>query len=361
MLKSSYLLAGMRFGMLARLVRRNGVTFRPRYLVRLLFLMQGGLWTSLLVSRERRKLGAVLDRLPPVTNPIFIISHWRTGSTFLHQLMSLDPALAAPTNYQCCYPESFITSRPFAEPVLSPFLRGHRPMDNVKVGFDEPHEDEYALMRMSGFSPLERLVFPRGKRYFLLDDETFLPPPADMSVWEEAMLAFAAKLAFHTNRRPVFKNPFHALRLPVLKRLFPDALYIHIFRNPLVVIPSTIHMWRIFGEQNALRAGGAPPTTDEVATVYARVLARIRADLADIPAGRRFEIRFEDFEQDPLAALRMAYTHLRLPFSEELGLRLEAKLAEIRGYEKNRYEWDARDEELIRSRLADHMRADGYR
>ena len=41
-------------------------------------------------------------------DPVFIIGHWRTGTTLLHELLALDPRLRAPTNYECLVPNHFL-------------------------------------------------------------------------------------------------------------------------------------------------------------------------------------------------------------------------------------------------------------
>src|SRR4249920_1804084 len=41
-------------------------------------------------------------------DPIFVIGHWRTGTTLLHELLALDPRLRSPTNYECLVPHHFL-------------------------------------------------------------------------------------------------------------------------------------------------------------------------------------------------------------------------------------------------------------
>ena len=53
---------------------------------------------------ERKLFGKKIDSFSCPDGPIFIIGHWRTGTTLLHQLMNLDPNLAAPTLFQVAEP-----------------------------------------------------------------------------------------------------------------------------------------------------------------------------------------------------------------------------------------------------------------
>ena len=44
--------------------------------------------------------------------------------------------------------------------------------------------------------------------------------------------------------RLVLKSPPHSARIRILKELFPDALFVHIVRDPYVVFSSTVHLWK---------------------------------------------------------------------------------------------------------------------
>jgi hypothetical protein len=201
-MQNAYLIAGMRLPVLLRLALRNGVS--PRHLGRLIFLAQAGAWSGLLSMYESLRWGSALRHAATPDNPVFIVSHWRTGSTFLHQCLSCDPRFTIPTLLQCCYPTSFVTARRFAEPLMTALVPTHRPMDNVKLGPSEPQEDEDAVFRMTGLSPLERLIFPHGSDYFLANDAPFLPAGrADMARWEKAFVYFVKKLALQGDRKSV--------------------------------------------------------------------------------------------------------------------------------------------------------------
>jgi len=40
--------------------------------------------------------------------PIFIVGHWRTGTTLLHELLTLDERHTGPTSYECLVPHHFL-------------------------------------------------------------------------------------------------------------------------------------------------------------------------------------------------------------------------------------------------------------
>ncbi|MBD3242786.1 MAG: hypothetical protein GF331_19495 [Chitinivibrionales bacterium] len=360
-MENAYLMAGMQLGILLRLVARHGVSLQPKYLGRLLFLLQGGMWSSMLTAYETARRGRAIARATAPTDPVFIVNHWRTGSTFLHQCLRADPRFTVPTLLQCCYPRSFMVARRFAEPLMRALLPERRPMDNVKLGPGEPQEDEDALFRMTGYSPLERLIFPRNSNYFLRESLEALPEDLKArQKWERAFVSFVKKLHVHNGGRLVLKNPFNALRIRTLAALFPDAVFIHTYRDPRLVIPSTVHMWSIVGQQNALRKEWAPPPFEQVVDVFDRVLTTIRADLEALPPHRRLEIRFEDLEQRPYDIVRGVYDHLGMPLEGQADERLRAFLGSVSGYRKNKYTLPDEQRKLIETRLQHHMVRDGY-
>src|SRR4029077_5609932 len=95
---------------------------------------------------------------------IFIIGHWRTGTTLLYELLTLDQRFIAPTPMECFAPAVCLG---FGRVLrwLSFMLPANRPMDNMPVGWDRPQEDEFALMNLGLGSPaLEWAVVNRGAK-----------------------------------------------------------------------------------------------------------------------------------------------------------------------------------------------------
>lgn len=343
---------GMPLGVLLPVLRRMGLDRRPTRLLRVLLLLQAGVWTSCFNLLERRLHGGGAPPAVP-RDPIFIVGPWRTGSTFLHQLLARDPAFTAPTLVQCMWPGCFRSARVWATLAFRLLLPEHRPQDNVRLGADEPQEDEWALVRLTGWSPLLRLVAGENRRYFLVAEDDMLPAdPAARAAWGRALGDFVARIAQATGRRPVLKNPFHSCRIPALEALFPEARYIHILRDPGAAIPSTLHLWNVLGPANVLRGEWSPPDPDDVIDVYGRMVRRVEADLASIPRSRWTEVRYEDLEADPLGTLRRLYDDLALPFTPDTESSVRGFLAGVAGYRKNRYPEDPALQARIRERLA---------
>ncbi len=336
-MESSYFITGIRTDRLIRLVLRNGISFQPKYIARFLFLLSCSLQTSVFSFFERLRFGNKISSMKCPDNPIFIIGHWRSGTTFLHQLLNQCPELTTPSFFQVGIPDCFLVSRNFFVPQIQFFMSNKRTVDNVSVGLDEPQEDEYALFRMTTFSPVEKLLFPREPSFFLSNCKSFLPDKMNEPFWRSALISFCKKIVYQTGKRIVFKNPFHSMRIPYLREVFPKAKFIHIYRNPLDVIPSSMHMWKIVGEQNSLRKESKPPSMEHLVEMYDTMLWKIRKDFIKLPENDRCEVRFEELELKAIDTLRTICHEIGVTFSDEYKNNMQALLNKIGRYRKNCY------------------------
>jgi len=351
----NYLTAGIGFSRLVSLVKKNSISIHPKYLFRFIFIAQSAIWSTLFSWIENKRYRKKISSTPVPKDPIFIIGHWRTGSTLLHQLLNLDQNLAAPTLFQVAEPDCFLSTYRYYMPVFSALLPDYRPMDNVKLGMDEPQEDEYAIYRMTTFSPIERLVFPENSHYFILDYPSFLPSNEhERKKWGDQLRFFFRKLHYFHGKTIISKNPFNSLRIKELVDLFPDARFIHITRHPYEVVPSTVHMWKIVMEQNKLNCKGAFPGIEEVAKGLDRILTTIKQDSNIIAKEHFYELKFEDLEADPVGEVRKIYDKFDLPFNDTSLQNIQNFMNGIKDFRKNEFILLEEERELIRNQLSMH-------
>jgi len=358
-LKDSYLTAGIKLNRLIGLLKNNNLTYSPATLLRIAFLLQSACWSSVFSFFETIRYSKTLKNIPIPPDPVFIIGHWRTGSTLLHQIMNLDPNLHAPTLFQVAIPNSFLISYPYYRPVFNCVVAKHRPMDMVKLGMDEPQEDEYAIYRLTDTSPLEDLVFPKSKTYFLLNSDK-LDPKNKLNNWKSQVQSYFTKLYFHSNKTIVSKNPFNSFRIQLLLNIFPQAKFIHIHRHPYDVIPSTIHMWDIVQRQNCLNNNCHCPEIKEVITVMDQLLTSIEQGFQLLPENQKAEIRFEDLEKNPEFEMKKLYASLNMPFLPEFENKINIFIKGMDKFEKNEFSLTADEKADINKGLKVHMNRLGY-
>ena len=359
-MKDSYLTAGIKVDHLFRLIRRNRITYSPRNCARLVFLFQSSCWSSLFHQAEKLRYSKKLRKVAIPEDPVFIIGHWRTGTTYLHQLFNLDPGLCTPTLFQVAIPDSFLISYPFLGPVLRRAVSNRRPMDQVRLGIDEPQEDEYALYRTADFSPLEKLVFPESKEYFLNHGTEFLPSGKQLERWSATLTGYFAKLHYATGQRIISKNPFNSFRIKTLSGLFPKAKFIHITRHPYDVVPSTVHMWRVVGSQNALNSDFSVPEVTDVVRVLKQLEETVARDSSTLPEGSILHIRFEDMETDPEGMMKNLYGWLGMVFTDEHKEKINRFNLMNKEFKKNTFTLKDEEMRIIAGNLEDHMKVCNY-
>jgi hypothetical protein len=347
------IILGARFSVLMSLIFRNGISFRPVYLIRFLILLFNSLITSSLILVEKMNYGRKTRETEIAIPPIFIIGHWRTGSTLLHQLINLDPRLTAPTMVQTVIPEHVLFSTKYYAPILKRALPESRPMDMVALSPFEPQEEEFALIRMGSVSPIEKLIFPSGKCYFLKDYDQYVPTGKRLKLWKKNLITFYKKITLETGKQIVSKNPYHTMRMELLAEMFPGAKFIHITRDPLVVVPSTIRMWNKVAVENDMKRGWNEPSVSDTVSVlrdFRNYVITARHKL-NSPVS---DIQFEDLENDPIGELKRIYSELDLFWSDEFERAVLQFLEANRNYRKGNYELSREDEELIRTMMLNY-------
>jgi len=195
-------------------------------------------WQSLWFERNRA-LQRLLPPEPPLrSDPVFILGLWRSGTTYLHDLLGACPAMVSPTTAQCLNPSSF---RLRAAPGGGRSVR--RPMDALEVNTLSPQEDEFALLALGVPSVYRGFVDPRRlpelSRW--LDPQTWTAerPGGWVAQWTE----FLAGVSAGRPGRLVLKSPGHTFRVNALAGLFPNASYIWLARDPLDTFLSNRKMW----------------------------------------------------------------------------------------------------------------------
>ena len=167
--------------------------------------------------------GRAIARTEIKEAPIFIIGHWRTGTTWLHELLILDEHHSYPTTYQCFDPNHFLLTEGFFKRWMRFLLPSKRPMDNMPAGWERPQEDEFGLCMLGQPSPYLTIAFPNQapKCPEFLDFQGV--SPRALASWKHAFMRFLQTITFKDPRRLVLKSPPHSCRIETLLEMFPRA------------------------------------------------------------------------------------------------------------------------------------------
>jgi len=293
-------------------------------------------------------------------DPIFIIGHWRTGTTMLHELMSLDPRNRCPTTYESLSPNHFLLSEPVVRRFFGFVLPRRRPFDNMRMGFDRPQEDEAALCLRGQPSPFLTVAFPRRTAmdpdYVDLEGLT----PQQLARWKSRLLRFLQLLLFKRPGRLVLKSPQHTFRLKALDDMFPRAKFIHIVRDPYVVYPSTVHFWRTMYETYGLQRFDLGALREYVFSTFEQMHAKLEATRTLIDSGQFYEVRYEDLSSDPVEQMESLYEFLELGDFDVFRPAVERYAERSKRYRTNHYPLDAPTRDEIARRWAAYFEKYGY-
>lgn len=315
---------------------------------------------TLLGWLERLVFARRVAQTPLHPEPIFILGHWRTGTTLLHELLALDPRHTAPTTYQCLAPNHFLLSHRFVARFMPFLLPRVRPMDDMRMGFDRPQEDESALCGLGLPSPFLSVAFPgrptQDPAYVDMDEL----PPADVARWTSAWRQFLRRVTFRRPGRLVLKSPQHTFRLPTLLETFPQARFVCLVRDPVEVFPSTLHFWQAMHLGQSLGDPTCNGLDEQIFETFLRMHRRVEQTRHLVQPMRFYELRYEDLIADPEGELRRLYQWLDLGDFEPAAAPVRRYLAETTDYRQNRYRANAERDALVRRRWQEYAVLHGY-
>lgn len=326
------------------------------YFLRLVLLVLLAMLNTIIAAAEWLLFSRHVAAQPLRDDPVFILGHPRTGTTLLHNLLSMDASrFTAPTTFQCGFPSGFLLLQRFSRH-LSPLIDKKRPMDNVELSFSSPQEDELATNVLSGgASPYMPVVLPRSHRAFRPFFSS--PPPR----WTAAFLHFLRKVTLRAlpGTRLLLKSPVHTSRIRLLARLFPRAQFIFMHRDPHEVYRSAMHMADTTYPYSWLQE----PSRDEVREFVlsqGEVLHRDYLEARHIVGEDRLvEVGYANLATDMVGEVQRVYRRLGWTLGSEMSARLAQEKERLGGYRVNRLMPGA-DERDVHRRWGFWARAFGY-
>lgn len=310
----------------------------PEYVPRTAITLASSLVSSVQARLEERQYGDRLETVE-VREPVFILGHYRSGTTHLQNLLAVDPRLTFPNYYQVSFPSTFLLTEPTGAALGRLLAPRKRPYDDVAIALEAPAEDEVALCAETFLSPHMCWHFPdrseRYRGYLTIHDAA----PSERVRWKRSLRRLAAKLSLKGEGRPVvFKSPCHTARLPVLLDLFPDARFVHIHRHPYEVFRSTRHMERHVGPLFQFQRRSLDGLDEFILWRYRRMYETFLESRPLVPQGRLTEVAYERLVSDPVGTLRRIYADLGLPEFDSVRPAVESYLHAVRRHRSNDHE-----------------------
>ena len=352
---------GMRFSTWMRSLARNRFIVSPSRLPAALSITGFSALNSGAAAAEELIYGKKIAQTELTEPPIFILGHWRAGTTFLHELLIRDPAHTYATTYQCFAPRHFVLTDAWVTPWTEMLLPNRRPMDNMAAGWQRPQEDEFAMGNLGVPTPYASMMFPKQGPLHGEYLDLHALSPAELATWKSELLGFFRRITFRDPRRIVVKSPPHTARVRTLLAMFPDARFVHLVRNPYELYISTINLWKSLNEAQRMQGIGKQEWIEEyVLRSLETMYAAYEEDRKLLGEDQLYELRFEDLVTDPLENLRDIYKQLDLGDFSRVESPLRQHLAEVKNHRRNEYELPKKKREIVRERWGGYFERYGY-
>ena len=297
--------------------------------------------------------------------PVILIGHWRSGTTHLHNLMSRDPQFGYLKFSETAMPLDMLGPLlPFARRRIEKALPETRGFDEVKLALDEPQEEEMALGNLQRHGYYSVYHFPNdmaGHRDRAMFFEGL--SPAEVRRFEREYEFLVRKVGYvKTGQRLLFKNPPSTTRMETILRLFPDAKFVHIARNPWPVFSSNCGKFPRLYSAFAWQPFQDVDIPGYVLETYEKVMRRFLEDRArlKLPPQQFAETTYEKIAQDPVGEVERLYRQLGIDWNAESARSIAAYAATLTNYQPNVHRIAAEHARVIRERWAFAFEAFGY-
>lgn len=292
---------------------------------------------SIYAGKEQTAFGEQIEATEIKQAPVFILGHWRSGTTLLHRLLSKDTQFAYPNMYEVYNPHTFLTTQPLVEKQLRKLPPEKRSMDNMVMQFSDPAEDEFAISLLSLKSPLIGWAFPKQEAYFDRYLTLHQISEEERQEWKKMFVHFIKKLTLKYNRQLLLKSPHHTARVKTLLEIFPDAKFIHLRRNPYNIFRSTVSLYKNTVSKLALQPRNLEDDINAIITRYKAIYDFYFVERLKIKENHLVEIAFEDLEQDFVGETEKIYHAINLGGWKNYKPALTGFLTKQPKHEKNVY------------------------
>lgn len=227
-----------------------------------------------------------------------------------------------------------------------------RSTDSVKLSVDFPQEEEFAIGNVNPFCYYYWWYFPKEMqslyskyvRFENISDKVKEKWKSDyLFLCKQAILNAEMMKGKSSDDQKIIptvlvsKNPSNTGRIKLLLELFPDARFIHIYRDPVTVFISTKKFF--WTTHLPLRFHSITESEMEynILEIYKKMFDSFYEEVKMIPKENFVEIKFEDLENEPLKYLNLIYHQLKIPDFERAVPRFESYITSHSDYLKTKH------------------------
>ena len=249
-------------------------------------------------------------------SPIFILGHWRSGTSHLQRIMRLDPCLSTSTIFRSVFSDSYYLTESWLKRALNLIcstLNIHHFIQRTTMDLDLPAELDLALCAMCSKNSyswghiLPKSFSRRVDKQILLRDEQV----AD--AWIEDYDYMIRKLSYWSKgKRVLVKSPGDTARITHLLKKYPEAKFIFIHRDPISVYHSSTYLWKTIQRHLSIHEVRKEEVHDLILSTYQLLLSNYLEQRSEIPESQLVEVHHTRLQQDPFGEMEKIYSTLEL-------------------------------------------------
>lgn len=293
-----------------------------------------------------------------IERPLVITGFFRTGTTFLHNVLAADPNNRVAKAWELSYPLGRL-----GDPLGDVVWR--RAQAKFTFGFNQAAIPDQGVAHHVTPDSYEEC-------FFLLENDmavlTFWVGFAaygyarEMLKWdmiepyEFHKLQLKILTAQRSAKRWVLKCPWHIWNLDALMAVYPDARIVYTHRDIAKALASHCSL--------AARLASKVRRSLDVKELgafwldYARIgLERSMESRKKIPESQLYDVRLRDLMANPMTVLQDLYCYFDMEFDEEIAARLEARIAEKPTAQEGEHDYRIEDFGLTNEGIRETLKA----
>lgn len=340
-LNMSHYLLGVRFDNWLRLRRKSRGKIETDRRTQAALITTVSLLLYPFAMLEKALFDGQIEKTEIKKDPVFILGHWRSGTTYLQNMLSRDGQFGWADPVRTAMFSNYILLGWLLRGGVKHGLKGARPMDAVEYRLDLPMEETFCL---AGFTPycLDHLLsFPDRWEEFIPMAFVEELPREERAKFLRAYDYVVKKLTMTGGgKQLLLKSPDNTARVEALLELYPDARFVNICRDPYATVRSAVKMIWTQTELNRLTAipGDDPEGLIEdmvIDRMFVPMYERLFELEGSFRPHRFITVRYEDFVRQSAEELRKVYEALELDGYEEALPQFQAFAGSQKTYKTN--------------------------
>lgn len=335
-----HFLAGAKLLHFLNLLIKNGISFSLLSIFRVLSSLSLVLLMAPFSFLEQLLFRSKIESTE-IDSLVFIIGHPRSGTTYLHYLLSKDPQFSYCSIVQCFFPNTFKLFGWLPKIFFKISLPEKRHMDDLRLSYDAAFEEEFALGNQVEQSMACGYYFPQ-KLYHYFSKGVLLEREEDKTNWQKHWSFYLKKIAWLNNSKNlVVKSPYNICRTEAILEIFPNAKFIHIYRDPLEVYASSKKLLQKILPEMALQNWSDEMIEAFVMNSYKETFRDFLEVKESIPKNQLFELSYDSLTKSPKKQVEKAYNQLNINMLYAASRQIDSEIVSYSGYKKSEYKLDS--------------------